>query len=213
MSVSRLTGIINQSFYCVMRMSSVYKIDESHAVKHSMTVYHTVNEIYKSELPQNKFLENQQSIIFASAILHDMCDKKYIEPESGLRVIQSYMNKYITDDEFEIITKIIMSMSYSKVKQNGYANMGEYQLAYHIVREADLLAAYDIDRCIMYGMNIDKIPYSNALNRAIGLFNNRVLTYRSDDLFVTQYSKDKSAKLHQEAVENMRLLNLLDGGK
>jgi HD superfamily phosphodiesterase len=213
MSVSKLTSIINQSFHCVSRMSSVYNIDESHAVKHSMNVYHNANEIYKSELPQNKFLENQQTIIFASAILHDMCDKKYIDPENGLRVIHSYMNKYITDEDFETITKIITSMSYSKVKQNGYANMGEYQLAYHIVREADLLAAYDIDRCIMYGMNIDKMAYSVALNRAIGLFDARVLTYRSDNLFVTQYAKDKSAKLHQEAVENMKLLNLLDGGK
>ena len=210
MSVSRLTNIINQSFYCVMRMSSVYKIDESHAVKHSMNVYHNANEIYKSELPHNKFLETQQTIIFASAILHDMCDKKYIEPESGLRVIQSYMDKYINEDEFKIITKIIMSMSYSKVKQNGYANMGEYQLAYHIVREADLLAAYDIDRCIMYGMNIDKIPYSTALNRAISLFDSRVLTYRSDDLFVTQYSKDKSDKLHKDALNNIKLLNILE---
>ena len=211
MNVSKLTNIINQSFQCVMRMSSVYNIDESHAVKHSMNVYHTANEIYQTELHKNKFLENQQTIIFASAILHDMCDRKYIEQESGLRVIYSYMNKHLTDDEFEIISKIITSMSYSKVKKNGYADLGEYQLAYHIVREADLLTAYDIDRCIMFGMNIDKLPYSLAMNRAITLFKDRVLTYRDDNLFITDYSKEKSAALHRNAVINLSLLNLLDG--
>lgn len=211
MSVSKLTSIINQSFQCVMRMSSVYNIDESHGVKHSMNVYHNANEIYKSEIRKNKFLENQQTIIFASAILHDMCDKKYIDQDAGLRVIYSYMNKHLTDDEFKIITKIITTMSYSTVRKNGYADLGEYQLAYHIVREADLLAAYDIDRCIMFGMNIDKLPYSLAMNRAIGLFKDRVLTYRDDNLFVTDYSKDKSAMLHREAVINLSLLNTLDG--
>ena len=206
---SKLTSIINRSFGCVMRMSSVYNIDESHALKHSMNVYHNAYEIYKSELPTNKLIEKQQNIIFSSAILHDMCDKKYIDQDSGLRVIYSYMHTYLTDEEFDIISKIITTMSYSTVKKNGYSDLGEYQLAYHIVREADLLAAYDIDRCIMYGMNMDKIPYSEALNRAVSLFERRILTYRSDDLFVTQYSKDKSVKLHNDAVDNMKLLNIL----
>ena len=43
-------------------------------------------------------------------------------------------------------------MSYSKVNKNGFPELGNYQLCYNIVREADLLASYNIDRCIIYQM-------------------------------------------------------------
>ena len=36
--------------------------------------------------------------------------------------------------------------------KNGFPDMGEYQTAYNIVREADLLCAYDFDRCMIYQM-------------------------------------------------------------
>jgi len=69
----------------------------------------------------------------------------------------------MSSSDLEIIGKIIGTMSYSKVKANGYPELGEYQLAYHIVREADLLAAYDIDRCIIYTMYRDNCEYNKAL--------------------------------------------------
>ena len=50
----------------------------------------------------------------------------------------------------DVIGDIIGSMSYSKVKKNGFPELGDYQTEYNIVREADLLAAYDIDRAIIY---------------------------------------------------------------
>jgi hypothetical protein len=97
-------------------------------------------------------------------------------------------------------------MSYSKVKVNGYPDLAEYQTAYHIVREADLLAAYDIDRCIMFGMFNDGVEYSDALVRAKDIFTTRVLTYRSDNLFVTDRSKQLSEALHRRAYDRMKTL-------
>jgi hypothetical protein len=90
-------------------------------------------------------------------------------------------------------------MSYSKVKKNGYPDLGEYQLAYHIVREADLLAAYDIDRCVIFGMAVTKLNYTDAFARATELYRERVLTYRSDGLFVTDWSKRKSLELESKS--------------
>jgi hypothetical protein len=101
---------------------------------------------------------------------------------------------------------IIGTMSYSKVKANGYPNLEKFQLAYHIVREADLLSAYDIDRCIIYGMYVEKLDYDKALKRAIELFESRILKYRSDNLFITQYSKIESFKLHKKAVKELEFL-------
>jgi hypothetical protein len=83
-------------------------------------------------------------------------------------------------------------------------------MAYHIVREADLLTAYDIDRCIIYGMMKEKLTYDASLIRALELFEKRVLTYRSDNLFVTDYSKLQAGKLHNAYLENMNtIINMI----
>jgi hypothetical protein len=106
------------------------------------------------------------------------------------------MKGFLAEDELNIIVSIITTMSYSKVKQKGYPELGEYQLAYHIVREADLLAAYDIDRCIMYGMLVENLAFTESAERAKVLFKARVMKYREDGLFITNWSKAKSLELH-----------------
>ena len=202
-----MNTIINHAFDCVMKITREYKIDESHALKHSLEVFNSSREILHSELTRNPYLSSQQNIIYCSAILHDMCDKKYMNDEEGLIRIQDYMKDVLSEHEIEIMSKIIMTMSYSKVCKNGYPDMGEYQLAYHIVREADLLDAYDIDRCVIFGMYNDKLNYTDALTRAKELFTSRVLSYIKDKLFITEYSKIKSIILHDKALLNLERLN------
>ena len=62
-------------------------------------------------------------------------------------------------------------------------------MAYHVVREADLLAAYDIDRCIIYKMYHDNMDYPTALKDAFDLFDKRVLKHIDHHLFTLDYSK------------------------
>ena len=140
------------------------------------------------------------------AIGHDMCDKKYMDEKEGIIRYQKYLSDLMRPEDLEIMGKIIATMSYSKVKVNGYPDLGEYQLAYHIIREADLLAAYDIDRCIMYTMYRDRILYSDALKLALELFDNRVFKMRKDKLFKTKYSKKESIKLHKKAEKDVNYL-------
>lgn len=195
----------NQAFKCVMEFTRRYNIDESHSLKHSMEVMRFAENIYESELSANPQLERQKGIIMASAILHDMCDHKYVSDEAGaISDMREYMKEFFTDADFDVVVSIITMMSYSKVKKNGYPDLGEYQLAYHIVREADLLAAYDIDRCVIYGMAVDKMTYTMAVERATALFASRVLKYRDDGLFLTAWSKAKSLELHTVAVSGRR---------
>ena len=201
-----LINIINHAFNYVLKTSNVLNIDESHGLKHSMDVYNFASKIYENEVTKSPYLKEQKEIIFVSAILHDMCDKKYITEKKGLDMIKNHMNTCMSTSNLDIVGNIISTMSYSKVKLNGYPDLGEYQLAYHIVREADLLSAYDIDRCIIYGMYKDNINYDEALIRAITLFSNRILNYRSDELFVTDYSKIESIKLHLKAVNDVDIL-------
>ena len=135
-----------------------------------------------------------------------MCDKKYMNETEGIDMYKKHLSKYLNIKDLDIIGKIIGTMSYSKVKTHGYPDMGEYNLAYHIVREADLLAAYDIDRCIIYGMYKDKCDYSESLNKAFELFDSRVFKMIDDNLFETNCSKKKARKLHKKAITYVKSL-------
>ena len=206
-----LLNLLNYGFQYVIDTSNFYKIDESHTLKHSMEVYGYAKKIYENELIKNSFLENQQEIIFMSAIGHDMCDKKYMNEKEGIDKYINYLSNYLNPSDIEIIEKIIATMSYSKVKTNGYPDLGNYQLAYHIVREADLLSAYDIDRCIIYKMYHDNYNYSNALTEALNLFDERVFKMKKQKLFITDFSKKESMKLHKKAKKDIKLLkNILN---
>jgi HD superfamily phosphodiesterase len=209
MRVMNFVNLINQAFRFVIETSQNYNIDESHALKHSMEVFNYANSIYDSELKKNPKLVKQREIISLSAIVHDMCDKKYMNELTGINNIKTYMKGYLPDTDLEIVTDIIQTMSYSKVNKSGYPDFNNFQDAYHIVREADLLAAYDLDRCIIYSIMRNKCSYTEALKESKELFEKRVLNYRKDKLFVTSYSKNKSFILHKKAINDLEKLNSL----
>jgi len=200
----QITHLINQAFNYVVKASAAFNIDESHALKHSMQVYYIANDIYNVECIKNPFLKDQKDIICVSALLHDMCDKKYMDEVVGLNSMRDYMGHFIPEERMNTITEIISTMSYSKVKKNGFPDMGEYQMAYHIVRESDLLAAYDPDRCIIYSMMVEKKSYLESVHRCFDLFDNRVLKYIEDGLFITEAGKTIAHQLHEKAILDIR---------
>lgn len=206
-----LMQLLNHAFEYVIDNSLIYNIDESHALKHSMEVYGFAKKNLENEIIRTPYLEDQKRVIYMAAIGHDMCDKKYMDEKEGIARFQLHLSNFIDPTELEAIGNIIETMSYSKVKLNGYPNLGKYQLAYHIVREADLLSAYDIDRCIMYAMYRNNKKYSEALIEALDLFDNRVLKMRQDKLFKTGFSKKESIKLQLKALKDVESLknNLL----
>jgi HD superfamily phosphodiesterase len=204
MRVASLSQLVNTAFQFVIWNSKQYNIDESHALKHSMDVYHYATKIYNSEVERHPDLQSQLPIIYSSAILHDMCDKKYMEESDGIGRICSEMKPFMSEDEIGVMSRIITTMSYSKVKKNGYPDLGKHQLAYHIVRESDLLSAYDFERSLVYQMMHEKYNYTDSIQATRNLFQTRILTYRKDDLFITDYSKNKSAFLHAYCENDFR---------
>jgi hypothetical protein len=209
MKVISLPVIVNTAFKYVINTSNKYNIDESHSLKHSMEVFKYANNILKAEKDKYPIVEEQKDIIFISSIIHDMCDKKYMDEKEGIIRYKNYLNDLMTPNDLEVMGKIIETMSYSKVKVNGFPDLGEYQLAYHIVREADLLAAYDLDRCIIYKIYHNNYNYSEAIEDAFNLFENRVFKMRKDKLFKTDYSKKESLKLHKKAIKDVLNLKTL----
>ena len=184
-------------------------IDESHGLSHALNVLHHSHAILESELPTHPYLEEQRDVIYTSAIVHDLCDKKYMDEYYGIQHIHRYLvtKTPLLAEETAIVEKIIATMSYSKVKVNGFPSMGNYMMAYHIVREADLLSAYDFDRSIIYNMYQKDSNFTNSIQNAMNLFEQRVLQHNRDSLFITEYSKCLSTQLEQEAktrIENWK---------
>ena len=209
MQIVSLSTVLNAAFNYVIQTSSKYNIDESHSLKHSMEVFHFANNIYDSELVNHPYLKQQKEIISVSSIIHDMCDKKYMDESTGINNMNKFMKDYMSSQDLGVVSQIVSSMSYSTVKLKGYPNLGKYQMAYHIVREADLLAAYDIDRCIIYGMRKENVDYITATKRALELFDTRVLKYRDSNLFITNYAKHKSLLLHNECLTNLEIVKTM----
>lgn len=213
-------------------------IDETHGLGHSINVLmnsHNIFENEKNNYPQIKPMEN---IIYASAMLHDMCDKKYMDEKDGIRELDNvlYENKlssikkvdygidiagpftlfpnqpnYIMkpkfnfeDEEIDVIKKIIGTMSYSTVKKQGFPELGKYIMAYHIVREADLLAAYDFDRALMYDMYKNDSSLEEAFQNSEDLFEKRIFRHKDDNLLITDYSKQQHEILANDAHNRIR---------
>jgi len=191
--------LLNKIYQFVLYMTAKYNIDESHGIMHSMNVLNYAHNIYESELPKYPFLLDQQKIIYVSAALHDMCDRKYIDEDLGIKQIEEFLQDSMDQKEIEITKKIITTMSYSKVKKNGFPELGEYQEAYHIVREADLLSAYDFDRCMTYKMKQSNEDFENSFHDAKSLFEKRMFQHNNDGLFISDYSKRESFILEQIA--------------
>jgi len=199
-NMSLLTKLLN----FVILTSNKYSIDESHGLGHSMDVLNNAHCIYEEEVLKKPYIAEQQRIIYTSAIIHDMCDKKYIKESDGISEIQTFLEPELKPNEISVVKLIISTMSYSKVKLDGFPSLGPYQTAYNIVREADLLAAYDFDRCMIYNMQKINPDFETTYRSASELFERRVLRHNDDNLFTTDYAKRKSLILHNEAVRRIK---------
>ena len=195
--------LLSQIFDFVIYTSAKYKIDDSHGLSHSLDVLKYSNSIYELEVIKRPHLKEQEKLIYISSALHDMCDKKYMNEKEGLENIQEFLEYKLKPSEIDITTNIINTMSYSKVKKNGFPNLDNYQWAYHIVRESDLLSAYKFERALMYHMCVHKESIDNALINAKDIFNYRVLAHNDDNLFFTEYGQKESLKLHNQAIIDM----------
>jgi HD superfamily phosphodiesterase len=186
-------------------MCNNYKIDESHGLKHALDVYkHCINNV-ATESARFPFLLDQQPVIYTAALLHDTCDKKYMKESEGIEKIKEFLitTQNYNNNERDVIIEIIQTMSYSKVKSNGFPELGEYQLAYHIVREADLLAAYDFDRGLIYTMNNYKVDYKTAFTMAKELYEKRMAKHVDDGLITTKYGVKEAEKLLSENMKHI----------
>ena len=102
-----------------------------------------------------------------------------------------------------MVKNIVSTMSYSKVKVNGFPKFDEYMWAYHVVREADLLSAYDFDRCMIYHLKQNNGDIDSSFANASKLFENRVFKHYDDGLLLTEYSKENYMQYQSNALNRI----------
>jgi hypothetical protein len=208
-------SLFRNLFQYVLSTTKNKQIDESHGVSHAMNVLLNSHKIYQTEVLKHACLNNHERVIYSAAILHDMCDKKYMNEEEGILELNRVFehDKSLSDSEIHIVKTIIRTMSYSKVKQNGFPDLGEYQCAYHIVREADLLAAYDFDRAMIYHMYQKEVSIDNAFENSMKIFQSRIFKHETDGLLLTDYSKQQHPILLEAAKQRIQHWNTLLTGQ
>jgi|TARA_Y100000992_G_scaffold163474_1_gene109655 HD superfamily phosphodiesterase len=189
----------------VIGITSKYNIDESHGLRHSMDAFKYSEILFNSEKNIEPLIIKDERIIYTSALLHDMCDKKYMPEMDGIKDIKHFLksNAYY-DEEIDSIISIISNVSYSKIKKNGMPNLNTNQYAFNIVRESDLLCAYDVDRCIIYDMMKKGSRYEDAFIDAKNLFNKRVFKHFDDKLFSTKTGIEIANDLEIQSKERIK---------
>ena len=200
-----MTSFLSKLFHYVLLTTTKHQIDESHGLSHSMNILTMANNIYQEELPHCPEIKKHENIIYVSAVLHDMCDKKYMNQTKGLENMQQFIKSLnvLDDKEMDAVQNIVSTMSYSYVKEHGFPDLGDYQMAYNIVREADLMCAYDFDRCMIYSMYQRRCSIEDAFDDAHALFERRVFRHNDDGLFFTKFAQNN--RIHFETGAHVRI--------
>jgi hypothetical protein len=180
-----------------------YNIDDSHDLRHSLEALG-----WSEQLIKGKTLTSRESqIIHLSCLLHDMCDKKYMNEEIGLERISKFLRETleVDDDILAAVVFIISTMSYSKVIKIGYPefnNDKELEYCYHVVRNSDLLCSYDPERCIKYQIRCGG-SREDGIKKMLELFDNRVLKLLSDNYINLDTAKGYAVELHNKALVDL----------
>ena len=111
----------------------------------------------------------------------------------------------ITYDQWPYVT-VYESLKdlFDKLISSDYQKISDNMKSFNKIREADLLAAYDFDRCMIYNMQKINPDFETTYRSASELFERRVLRHNDDNLFTTDYAKRKSLILHNEAVRRIK---------
>jgi HD superfamily phosphodiesterase len=195
--------IFSNAYAFCASVCRMQKIDASHDEKHMERVAKMTERL--NELCGKPVSQEEKDVMILAAFTHDLCDHKYTDVSAGLEVIDRWLERQpISEEQRRAVCRIISTMSYSKVKAYGYpTDLGRWELAYHHTRIADLIDAYDIERCYLYQSH--KYPTMEETDKwraVIDLFEHRVLTQKDEFILpVAPYAFSLVEGRHFVAVE------------
>ena len=160
-----------------------YNIDESHGLKHAQGTFIRAKLLLGTLA---KVDEAERRVALYAAALHDTCDSKYCPVmEASSEIKEFLLTQGWIQEEADAVVKIVNTMSYSKLKAASidghalYPDHGIWQRAYHVARNADLLEAYIVARCVLYTVHVHPTKSADEHGeKAAHLFKDRV--FKSD---------------------------------
>jgi hypothetical protein len=156
-----------------------YKIDESHDLRHAKDCV-----AFAEKLLEPDSSDQERMITLYAAALHDTVDKKYVPIAEGSAQVFMFLYAIgLNDVEITAILNIITTMSYSYLNQRRKAGLplpdhGVWDRAFHIVRHADLLCSYRVERSFHYQKRITpELSTKECWDKVEQLFENRMMRY------------------------------------
>jgi len=195
----------------ISKMCLEYSIDESHGLKHAQDCVLWVCTI------QDNLSADELIIAIYSAALHDMCDKKYLDVSIGLTAIEQWlMTQNLEPTHIQVILNIISTMSYTKLKSQMidgkivFPDHGIYSNVYHIVRHADLLDAYKVNRCMLYQKRLQPtISHEKCIECVRKIFDERIFNYVKDGWITLPNALIHVPELTQKALHYFETIKYL----
>lgn len=167
----------------VDHMCKKYNIDQSHDLTHAKDCVGFAKLLLEPDASAQ-----EQMIVLYAAALHDTVDKKYVPVKDGCAQVRIFLYGIgLSDEDASVIINIISTMSYSYLKQRRfegktYPNHGQWMNAYHIVRHADLLCSYRVERCFLYQKHITpSMSDEMCWEEVTKLFEKRMMRYVMDN--------------------------------
>lgn len=201
----------------VTQRCAEHGIDESHGLLHSKATVMWAKILLESF---DDVSPEERRFALYGAALHDMCDSKYLDVATGQAQIRRWLldtaGGWNTEDADALIA-VIGTTSYSKLKkacivgEDGkvtivYPEHGKWQRAYHVIRHADLLDAYIVERCMLYNEHIyPNMPVEESWARVIRIFDDRVFKYVSDGWLFYPVALDLVPELEAAARDDIRM--------
>ena len=187
-------SLMKDSMHFVKNYSSMKNIDKSHNEHHSLEVLYWSSDIMMNS--NRRFTNDECIIISESCILHDMMDWKY---DGEKKDVEDYLLNKHPKEKVEIILKIMDTMSYSKTFINNtvlFPELFDYNDAYHVVREADLLSSYNVARMIEYRL-AQEMPDHLLKKDVLEFYENRVARLIDNCLFINKQSIKRASLLNE----------------
>ena len=197
--------MLNQVLEFINQTCILFNIDDSHGLGHAIKTLSWSQRIGKDM----KLTFYESRVIQLSCLLHDMCDKKYMDEQFGVDRIRTFLKESLKEDlgVIERVIFIITTMSYSKVIKLGYPDFtGEpsIEMCYHIVRNSDLLESYDPERCIGYHVRCGGTRRDGII-RMFEIFENRIMRLIENGYINLEPAKEYALDLHIKAVRELKL--------
>lgn len=182
--------------------------DSSHDERHFVNVYTYARFLMDAGEPfdweGSGCKERARRIVLHAAFLHDVIDKKYVEPTNALRRLTRELKEQLYPrNDSKVLTRLICNMSFSKRKAHRLAGEPEFDrqeltAPLKLLCDADALDAYRVERVSAYQNSKYPDDPETARRWCKTILIKRVLIYLSENYIQTPTGRTLAEPMHAD---------------